>query len=509
MHKAPQFKQASYLKLSHFIDGKNVSGDSSRFGTILDPATEKVICTVPYANSQTVSQAVDAAAKAFPPWAATPPAVRAKILFKFRQLIEQNQDQLALLISQQHGKSLTESLGSIARGTDVLESACGIPTLLKGEFSENVGRQVDSYSIRQPLGVCVGITPFNFPAMIPLWMASTAIACGNTFILKPSERDPACGTRLAELAFEAGLPAGVLNVVHGDKEAVDALLANPTVRAVSFVGQTATAKYIQKTAIENGKRVQAFGGAKNHMLIMPDADIEQSVDALVGSAYGSAGERCMAISVAVVVGDTLADLLISKLAPRVQALKIGAFTDPTTEMGPLINKEHLDRVKGYVDLGVKEGAHLIVDGRETLKQTHRQGYFMGGCLFDHVTSSMRIYQEEIFGPVLCLVRVPDYETGLKLIDDHPYGNGTAIFTRDGDCARNFCSRVQIGMVGVNIPIPVPVGYHSFGGWKDSLFGDIGMHGMEGVRFFTKLKTVTTRWPSGIRSGAEFSLPTHT
>lgn len=495
------------MTLTHFINGKNVSDETPHFGTILDPATERVLCSVPYASSQTVSKTVQAAEKAFPDWAATPPSVRAKTLFKFRHLIEQNLDQLAVLISQQHGKSLTESIGSITRGMDVLENTCGIPTLLKGEFSENAGRQIDSYAIRQPLGVCVGITPFNFPAMIPLWMASIAIACGNTFILKPSERDPACGLRLAELAFEAGLPAGVFNVVHGDKETVEALLTHPTVKAISFVGQTATAKFIQKTAVHHGKRVQAFGGAKNHMLIMPDADLDQTVDALIGAAYGSAGERCMAISVGVIVGDDLADLMVEKLIPRVRSLKIGAFTDSKAEMGPLINKEHLDRVKSYVDCGLKEGAKLLVDGRE-IQRSGSTGYFMGGCLFDKVIPSMKIYQEEIFGPVLCLVRVPDYETGLKLINDHPYGNGTAIFTRDGDCARNFCSRVQVGMVGVNIPIPVPVGYHSFGGWKESFFGDIGMHGMEGVHFFTKLKTITQRWPSGIRSGVDFSLPIH-
>lgn len=488
--------------IAHFIHGKPVVGKDKE--SVYNPATGKVIATVSYADATDVDRAVKSAAEAFESWRDTPVSARVKPLIKFRALIEDHKDELASLISQEHGKSLVESLGSIARGCDVLDFACGMPSHLKGEYSENVGRQVDSFSIRQPLGVCVGITPFNFPAMIALWTAPVAIACGNTFILKPSERNPSCANRLAELALEAGLPEGVFNVVQGAHDAVNGLLTHPDVKAITFVGQTKTAQYVQKTAIEHGKRAQCFGGAKNHMMIMPDADITQVSEALLGAAYGSAGERCMAISVAVVIGDALADRLVATLKPMVENLRIGAYTDPANEMGPVITKEQLERIRGYVAKGVAEGATLCVDGR-TFNST--EGYFLGGCLFDRVTKDMSIYQDEIFGPVLCVVRVPDYETGLKLINEHPYGNGVSIFTSDGDCARDFGRRVQAGMVGINIPIPVPVGYHSFGGWKNSAFSDMGMHGMEGVRFYTKLKTVTARWPSGIRSGVEFSLPT--
>jgi malonate-semialdehyde dehydrogenase (acetylating) / methylmalonate-semialdehyde dehydrogenase len=490
--------------IQHFINGQFSRGTSQEHGRIVNPATAHEIGMVPYANREDAHRTVIAAAEAFPGWAATPSAVRAKVLLKWRQLLEQHQEELANLVSEEHGKSSTEALGSLARGMDVLDFALGIPAHLKGEFSENVGRNVDCFSMRQPLGVCVAITPFNFPAMIPLWIGSVALACGNTVIIKPSERNPSCPTRMVELGHQAGIPKGVLNVLHGAKEAVNSLITHEKVAAVSFVGQTTTAKYVQQTAIQHGKRVQAFGGAKNHALILPDTDIDQTVDAIVGAAYGSAGERCMAISVVVVVGDSLANTLIEKLTPKIKQLKIGSFEDPSAEMGPLITKEHYQKVLSYVDQGIQEGAHLVVDGRD---QKFDKGYFLAGCLFDRVQPNMRIYQEEIFGPVLCIVRVDTYEQGLQLINQHPYANGVAIFTRDGDCARDFCSRVAVGMVGVNVPIPVPVGYHSFGGWKQSIFADHGMHGMEGVRFFTQLKTITSRWPSGIRSGIDFSLPT--
>ncbi|MBX3486529.1 MAG: CoA-acylating methylmalonate-semialdehyde dehydrogenase [Candidatus Paracaedibacteraceae bacterium] len=492
-------------KYPHLIDGVEVSGKSQKSQPIINPSTEQILGYVPLANQEDVNQAVRAALDAFPLWADTPPAVRAKILFKWRQLIDDHLDELAHLISSEHGKSKVEAVGSIQRGADVLEFACGIPSALKGEFSSNVGRQVDSYSIRQPVGVVATITPFNFPAMIPLWIGSVAIACGNTIVLKPSERTPSAALFLAKLALKAGLPKGVLNILHGAKDAVNGLLTHPNVAAVSFVGQTSTAKYVQETAIAHGKRVQAFGGAKNHALVMPDADMDSTVDAILGAAYGSAGERCMAISVAVAVGDKTADTLIEKLSPKIKALKIDAPTNADAEMGPLITKEHHAKVHAFIDTGIKEGAALLIDGRDLC--VGKTGYFLGGCLFDHVKTDMEIYQNEIFGPVLCIVRVQSYEEGLNLINNHAYANGVAIFTRDGDSARDFCHRIQVGMVGVNVPIPVPVGFHSFGGWKDSVFADHGMHGMEGVRFFTKLKTITSRWPSGIRQGVEFSLPT--
>ena len=492
--------------LYHFVDGERVPGESNRFGDIFNPATGRVIAHAPYASAHEVRRVVASAKAAFPAWSATPAAQRARILFRFRDSVEAHSDKLALLLSREHGKTLDDARGSVQRGAEIVEFACGIPQLLKGEINENVARQVDSYSIRQPMGVCAGITPFNFPAMVPMWMFPVAIACGNTFVLKPSERDPSCGLRLAELAFEAGLPKGVLNVVIGDKEAVNALLEDPDVAAVSFVGSTPIAEYVHKTANANGKRVQALGGAKNHLVVMPDADMDQTVDALIGSAYGSAGERCMAISVAVAVGDETADELVSRLKPRVESLKVGSYDQEGTEMGPLVTGAHRDKVKGYVDLGVEEGAKLVVDGRGASVAGHEDGYFLGGCLFDNVTPDMRIYKEEIFGPVLSIVRAKDYEEALQLVNDHEFGNGAAIFTRDGDAARNFTSRVNIGMVGVNVPIPVPTAYYSFGGWKRSLFGDHHMHGPEGVRFFTRQKTITSRWPSGIREGADFSIP---
>lgn len=444
---------------------------------------------------------------AFPAWAAFSPLKRARILFKYKTLLENHIDELAQLVTKEHGKTLSDARASVQRGIDVVEFVCGIPHLLKGHYSEEVATDIDSYSVRQPLGVCVGITPFNFPAMIPLWMFPMAIACGNTFVLKPSEKDPSCSIRLVELAKEAGVPDGVVNVVQGDKVAVDELLIHPDVKAVSFVGSTPIAEYVYKTATAHGKRAQAFGGAKNHGVVMPDVELDQTADALVGAAYGSAGERCMAISVAVVVGDKLADELVKKIIPRVEKLKIGAGTEPDVEMGPLINEAHWQRVKSYIDLGAKEGAKLVIDGRDYKDKKHAKGFFMGASLFDHVTPEMRIYKEEIFGPVLSIVRTQDLNTALKLINEHEFGNGTAIFTRDGNAARTFANQVQVGMVGINIPIPVPVAYHSFGGWKRSLFGDIHMHGNEGVQFYTKLKTITQRWPES-KDKMHFTMPTH-
>ena len=492
--------------LQHFIDGKPAEGRSGRFADVFNPATGEVAARVPLAGAAEIDRAVAAAAAAFPAWAATTPLRRARVMFRFKELVESRLDELAALVTAEHGKVLNDARGSCQRGLEVVEFACGIPTQLKGEFTENVGTAVDSWSMRQPLGVCAGITPFNFPAMVPMWMFTMAIACGNSFILKPSERDPSAGLFLAELMKQAGAPDGVFNVVNGDKEAVDALLRHPQVAAISFVGSTPVAEYIYHTASAANKRVQALGGAKNHMVVLPDADLDQVTDALMGAGYGSAGERCMAISVAVAVG-AIGDPLIERLAPRVRALKIGPGTDPEAEMGPLVTRQHLDKVKGYVDLGVKEGARLVVDGRGLKLQGYEKGFFLGGCLFDEVTPAMRIYKEEIFGPVLSVVRAPDYESAVKLVNEHEFGNGAAIFTRDGDAARDFASRIQIGMVGVNVPIPVPMAFHSFGGWKRSLFGDHHMHGPEGVRFYTKQKTITSRWPTGIRAGAEYVMPT--
>jgi malonate-semialdehyde dehydrogenase (acetylating)/methylmalonate-semialdehyde dehydrogenase len=492
--------------LSHFVDGRQVAGESGRFGDVYNPATGEVTARVPLAAPAEVRRAVAAAKAAFQGWAAVPAVRRARVLFKFKDLVERHSDELARLVTAEHGKVVSDSLGSITRGLEVVEFACGIPHLLKGDFTENVGRGIDAWSMRQPLGVCVGITPFNFPAMVPMWMFPVAIACGNTFVLKPSEKDPSVPLRLAELMMEAGLPEGVLNVVNGDKEAVDAILADPDVAAVSFVGSTPIAEYIFRTGCGYGKRVQALGGAKNHMVVMPDADLDDAANALLGSAYGSAGERCMAISVAVAV-DGVGDALIERLEPKVRALRVGPGTDPEAEMGPLVTREHLNRVRSYVDLGVKEGADLVVDGRGIKLQGYENGFFLGGCLFDEVRPEMRIYKEEIFGPVLSVVRVPDFEQAVKLVDAHEYGNGTAIFTRDGDAAREFAQRIQIGMVGINVPIPVPMAFHSFGGWKRSLFGDTHMHGPEGVRFYTKMKAMTARWPTGVRAGAELVMPT--
>jgi malonate-semialdehyde dehydrogenase (acetylating)/methylmalonate-semialdehyde dehydrogenase len=427
-------------------------------------------------------------------------------MFRFKELVERRADELAAAITAEHGKVFSDAQGEVVRGLEVVEFACGIPQLMKGEYSEQVGTGIDMYSIRQPLGVCVGITPFNFPAMVPMWMFPVAIACGNAFVLKPSERDPSASLLMARWLKEAGLPDGVFNVVQGDKTAVDALLAHPQVSAVSFVGSTPIARYIHDTASANGKRVQALGGAKNHMVVMPDADLDQAVDALIGAAYGSAGERCMAISVAVAVGD-IADRLVAKLVERVPAIRMADGMDPKAEMGPLVTRAHADKVRGYVEAGVAEGARLVVDGRALTVAGREQGFFHGGCLFDHVKPHMRIYREEIFGPVLSIVRAAHFEEALALVDSHEFGNGCAIFTREGDAAREFAARVKVGMVGINVPIPVPLAFHSFGGWKASLFGDHHMHGPEGVRFYTRAKAVTQRWPAGIRAGAEFVMPT--
>jgi malonate-semialdehyde dehydrogenase (acetylating)/methylmalonate-semialdehyde dehydrogenase len=495
------------MAVGHLIAGKAVAGSSGRFGDVYDPATGQVTRQVALANRAEVDAAVAAAAAAFPAWAATPVARRARVMFRFKQLLEAHADELTRIITSEHGKVLSDAAGSLARGIENVDFATAIPQLQKGEFSESVGTGVDSYTLRQPLGVCVGITPFNFPAMVPLWMFPLSVSCGNTFVLKPSERDPSCGYRLAELANEAGLPPGVLNVVNGDKEAVEALITHPGVAAVSFVGSTPVAEHIHRTATQHGKRVQALGGAKNHAVVMPDADLDQAADALMGAAYGSAGERCMAISVGVAVGDQVADALVARLVERLARLQVRPGTDPRAEMGPLVTREHLAKVTGYVEQGVKEGATLVVDGRGHQVEGGQGGFFLGGCLFDRVTPSMRIYREEIFGPVLSVVRVATAEQALQLVNQHEYGNGTAIFTRDGGVAREFVNRVQAGMVGVNVPIPVPVGYHSFGGWKRSLFGDHAIYGAEGVHFYTRLKTVTSRWPGGEARGPEFVFPT--
>jgi malonate-semialdehyde dehydrogenase (acetylating)/methylmalonate-semialdehyde dehydrogenase len=492
--------------IHHYIDGKAHQAAGGRWSDVFNPATGERTRRVSLGGAADIDRAVQAAAKAFPGWAATPPLTRARVMFKFKELLERDADKLARMITDEHGKVFSDAQGEITRGLEVVEFACGIPHLMKGEFSEQVGRGIDSWSIRQPLGVCAGITPFNFPAMVPLWMFPMALATGNCFILKPSERDPSAGVAIAELLTEAGLPPGVFNVVNGDKEAVDAILQHPGIAAVSFVGSTAIAEYIYTTAAAAGKRVQALGGAKNHMVVLPDADLDQATDALMGAAYGAAGERCMAVSVAVAVGG-VGDRLMDKLVPRVRALKIGPGTDPEAEMGPLVTRQHLEKVRGYVDLGVKEGARLVVDGRGLKLQGYENGFFLGGCVFDDVKPEMRIYQDEIFGPVLSVVRAPDFDSAVKLVNDHEYGNGTAVFTRDGDAAREFSSRVQIGMVGVNVPIPVPMAFHSFGGWKRSLFGDMAVYGSEGVRFYTRLKTITARWPTGIRAGAEYVMPT--
>ena len=490
--------------VGHYIGGQSVIGASGREGGVYNPATNKLIRNVALADAAEVDKAVSNAAEAFHDWAEMPPARRVQVLYRYRELLIQNIDEMARLLSSEHGKTVDDAKGSITRGLEVVEFACGIPQLLKGEFSESVASGVDSWSMRQPLGVVAGITPFNFPAMVPMWMFPVAIACGNTFVLKPSERNPSCAAFMANLLTEAGLPDGVLNVVNGDKEAVDSLLSHPSVQAVSFVGSTAVGEYVYQTGCAHGQRVQALCGAKNHMVVMPDADMGQVVDAVMGAAYGSAGERCMAISVVVAVGEDTADRMMEQLVPRIETLKVGAYDQAGVEMGPVITPDARDRIKNYIDRGVEEGADLVVDGRNISIPGYESGCFVGATVFDRVKPEMAIYRDEIFGPVLSVVRAESYEAALQLVNDHEYGNGTAIFTRDGDAARDFGHRAQIGMVGVNVPIPVPLAFHSFGGWKRSLFGDHFMHGPEGVRFYTRMKTLTSRWPSGIKEGAVFN-----
>jgi malonate-semialdehyde dehydrogenase (acetylating)/methylmalonate-semialdehyde dehydrogenase len=494
-------------QVGHFIGGKHVAGTSARTQPIYNPATGEVQGEVSLASADELNAAVENAKAAQAKWAATNPQRRARVFMKFVQLLNDNMDSLAETLSREHGKTIEDAKGDIVRGLEVCEFVIGIPHLSKSEFTEGAGPNIDMYSIRQAVGIGAGITPFNFPAMIPMWMFAPAIACGNAFILKPSERDPSVPIRLAELMIEAGLPAGILNVVNGDKSAVDGILTHPDISAVSFVGSTPIARYVYGTAAMNGKRAQCFGGAKNHMIIMPDADLDQAAQALMGAGYGSAGERCMAISVAVPVGEETANRLIEKLTPMVESLRIGPYTDDKADLGPVVTKEAQARIKGLIDSGVEAGAKLVVDGRDFKLQGYENGYFVGGCLFDHVTPDMDIYKTEIFGPVLSVVRAKTYEEALDLPMKHEYGNGVAIYTRDGDAARDFASRINIGMVGINVPIPVPLAYHSFGGWKSSSFGDLNQHGTDSIKFWTRTKTVTSRWPSGIKDGAEFVMPT--
>jgi malonate-semialdehyde dehydrogenase (acetylating)/methylmalonate-semialdehyde dehydrogenase len=488
-------------QIPHLIAGKAVTTGAA--SPVFNPATGEQTATVASGGKAEIDAAAAAARTAFPGWAATTPARRAKVMYEMRRLLMARGADLARLISAEHGKMHADALGEVARGQEVVEFACGIPHLLKGSFSPSVSTGVDCYDQRQPLGVVAGITPFNFPAMVPLWMMPMALACGNTFILKPSERDPSAANLLHDLWREAGLPEGVLNVVHGGKEAVDAILDHPDIAAVSFVGSTPIAEYVYTRGSSAGKRVQALGGAKNHLVVMPDADLDQAADALMGAGYGSAGERCMAVSVAVPVGEKTADALVAKLKPRVAALKVGPATDASAEMGPLVTRVHRDKVSSFIDSGEREGAEIVVDGRGLKLQGYEKGFWLGGTLLDRVTQDMTVYREEIFGPVLSVVRAENYERAVSLINSHPFANGTAIFTRDGDAARDFTDRIQVGMVGVNVPIPVPVGFHSFGGWKSSIFGSHGVYGPESVHFYTRLKTVTARWPAGLRAGAQF------
>ncbi|WP_395005538.1 CoA-acylating methylmalonate-semialdehyde dehydrogenase [Undibacterium sp.] len=491
--------------ISHYINGLVVTLADARRQAVFNPASGLEIAQVEFADQQLVDQAVASAKAAWPAWSETAPLRRARVMFKFKELLEQHQEKLAAMITREHGKIFSDAMGEVTRGIEVVEFACGLPQLLKTQFSDNIGGGIDNWNIRQSLGVTVGITPFNFPFMVPMWMAPLAIACGNSFILKPSERDPSASLLIADLFQQAGLPDGVFNVVHGDKVAVDALLAHPDVAAVSFVGSTPIAEYIHTEASRLGKRVQALGGAKNHLVVMPDANLDQAVDALIGAAYGSAGERCMAISVAVAVGE-IADALVAKLKPRVGALKVGDGMAADVEMGPVISAAHKAKIESLIASGVEQGAHLIVDGRGLQVAGHEQGYFIGGSLFDHVQEGMRIHSEEIFGPVLCVIRVPDFSAALDLINRHEFGNGVSLYTADGNTAREFSRRVQVGMVGINVPIPVPMAWHSFGGWKRSLFGDMHAYGEEGIRFYTRYKSIMQRWPDSIVKGAEFTMP---
>jgi len=492
--------------LEHFIDGQRRTSASDRTGDVYNPATGRVSKRVPMGTAEELDAAVKAASKAFPEWSAQPPLRRARCMFRLKALLDEHADDLAAILTSEHGKVLEDARGEVTRAIEVVEFACGAPQLLKGEYTDSVGTGVDSFSLRQPLGVVAGITPFNFPAMVPLWMIPMALVCGNTFVLKPSEKDPSASMMLADLLTEAGVPAGVFNVVHGDREVVDAILEHPDIQGISFVGSTPIARKIFETGTAHGKRVQALGGAKNHLVVMPDAPLDAAADALIGSAYGSAGERCMAISVAVCVGNDTADELVAKLKPRTEALKIQPGDVAGAEMGPLVTREHRDKVSSYVDIGVEEGAELVVDGRGFVHPDAPDGFFFGGTLFDRVRPDMRIYEEEIFGPVLVVVRVGSFDEAVDLINAHVFGNGVSIFTREGDAARTFVQRIQAGMVGVNVPIPVPMAFHSFGGWKQSLFGDHHIYGPEGIRFYTRLKTVTQRWHRGMREGADFFFP---
>ncbi len=503
---SPTPNSAPFIDHGHFVNGARLEGTSGRYGDIFNPTLGEVQGRVALANRAELDRAIGAADAAFPGWAATNPQRRARVLFRFKELVEKDIGHLAALLSSEHGKTLSDARGDVQRGLEVIEFACGIPHLQKGEYTEAAGAGIDVYSMRQPLGVGAGITPFNFPAMIPMWMFGVAIACGNAFILKPSEKDPAVPLRLAELMMEAGLPAGILNVVNGDKEVVDGLIEDPRVKAISFVGSSDIAHYIYLNGAKHHKRVQAFGGAKNHMVILPDADLDNVVNQLIGAAYGSAGERCMATPVAAPVGDKTADKLIEMLRPRVEVLRIGPSTSEDSDLGPLVTAAHRERVRRYIDMAVEEGQELLIDGREFTLQGYEKGFFMGGTLLDHAKPEHKSYQEEIFGPVLQIIRPQSFEEAVALPSKHQYGNGVAIFTRNGAAAREFAQRVNVGMVGVNVPIPVPVAYHTFGGWKRSGFGDVNQHGPEGIRFWTKIKTITQRWPEDVQ-GAEFVIPT--
>jgi malonate-semialdehyde dehydrogenase (acetylating) / methylmalonate-semialdehyde dehydrogenase len=497
----------SIRSYGHFIGGKAVPGESGRFGDVFNPSLGSVQAEVALASAADVEHAVTTAAKAQPAWAAMNPQRRARVMFAFKALVEAHMDELAQLLAEEHGKVVADAKGDVQRGLDVIEFACGIPHLLKGEFTTGAGPGIDVYSMRHPVGVAAGITPFNFPAMIPMWMFGPAIACGNAFVLKPSEKDPGVPLRLAELMQEAGAPPGILNVVNGDKEAVDAILTHPGIAAVSFVGSSDIAQYVYATGCAHGKRVQAMGGAKNHALVLPDADLDQAVNDIVGAAFGSAGERCMALPVAVAVGSGTAEALLERLVPAAEQLRVGISTDPDAHYGPVVTAAHRERIARYIQMGVDEGAELVLDGRGFSLQGYEHGFFIGPTLFDHVTPAMQSYQEEIFGPVLQIVRADTVEQAIRLPSEHQYGNGVAIFTRNGQAAREFAARVNVGMIGINVPIPVPVAYHSFGGWKRSAFGDANQHGTEGVRFYTKIKTVTQRWPEGERPEQSFVIPT--
>ncbi len=494
-------------KIDNYFDGKLQTGSSGKYLNVDDPSTGEVISQVILSNQNEYNQIVSSSINAFKEWSQVTPLKRSRVISKYKEFIEKDLENIAKLVSKEHGKTLEDAKGSVIRGLEVVEFACGIPHLLKGEFSQNVGSEIDSWSIRQPLGVTAGITPFNFPAMVPMWMYPISIACGNSFILKPSEKDPSCGIRLAELFSEAGLPDGVFNILNGDKETVNMLLDDERIQSISFVGSTPVAKYIYEKSAQKGKRVQALGGAKNHLVVMPDANLDQAVDGIMGAAYGSAGERCMAVSVAVAVGD-IADKLVENITNKAESLIVAPWTDNSSQMGPVISKEHKEKIENYISLGEREGAKLILDGRNFKIQGYENGYFVGPTLFDNVKEDMQIYKEEIFGPVLSVVRARTYDDALKLVNDHNFGNGTSIYTSDGEISRNFTTNCKIGMVGVNVPIPVPMAFHSFGGWKQSLFGDHAMHGIEGVRFYTKLKTVTSRWPKSIQKGPEFKIPTN-